>query len=374
VFPIGKPFPYSRLLLIALALAAANGCSSVPTRDERNILVDSPVPRELAKVTLADYVIEPPDVLLVEAVKIVPKPPYRIERLDTLAIKVSGTFPDAPIADLYVVDPDGMVRLGPQYGSVRVVGLSIDETRDAIEKHLKETLAEPQVSIELAAAQGQQQVTGEHLVRPDGSIGLGRYGSVRVAGRTLAEAKSLIEAQLANYLEAPEVFVDVVEYNTKVCYVIADGAGFGEQIARFPITGSETVLDVVGQINGLPPVAAKGRIFLVRPTPPENCDCCGKFMDSQVFPVDWVGITMRGSTLTNYQVLPGDRIYIASDHMIAFDGWVQKFTAPFERMFGFTLLGNSTVRAVQFGHRGLGFGNFGTGTGFGAVGGGAVAP
>jgi hypothetical protein len=76
---------------------------------------------------------------------------------------------------------------------------------------------------------------------------------------------------------------------------------------------------------------------------------------------------MRGSTLTNYQVLPGDRIYISSDHMIAFSNFMDKFTAPFERMFGFTLLGHSTVRALQFGHLGTGFGGQGFGTGVGTT-------
>lgn len=330
------------------------------------MLVQSPIPRELTKVNLPDYVIEPPDVLLVEAVKIVPKPPYRIERLDTVSIQVSGTFPEAPIAAYFNVDPDGMVRLGPQYGSVRVAGLSLDEATEAIKKHLVDILAEPQVSVELIQAQGQQQVTGEHLVRPDGTVSLGRYGSVRLAGRTLDEAKQLIEEQLAKYLEQPEVYVDVIEYNTKVCYVIADGAGLGEQMARFPITGNETVLDVIGQINGLPPVAAKGKIFLVRPAPPANCADCGVAVDSQVFPVDWVGITQNGSTLTNYQILPGDRIYINSDCMIAFNNLVDKFVAPFERMFGFTLLGNATVRRLQ---QGASFGGVGGGGGIGGIGG-----
>jgi polysaccharide export outer membrane protein len=55
-------------------------------------------PRELDKVSLPPYIIEPPDVLLIEAVKIVPKPPYKIENLDVLTVLVRGTLPDAPIA------------------------------------------------------------------------------------------------------------------------------------------------------------------------------------------------------------------------------------------------------------------------------------
>ncbi len=49
------------------------------------------MPRELSKVAMPDYIIEPPDVLLIEAVKVVPLPPYRINTLDVLALQVAGT-------------------------------------------------------------------------------------------------------------------------------------------------------------------------------------------------------------------------------------------------------------------------------------------
>ena len=67
----------------------------------------SPVPRELEKVTLPRYVIEPPDILLVEGVKLVPKSPHRIETFDVLLIRVVGAFPEQPIDDSYNVDADG---------------------------------------------------------------------------------------------------------------------------------------------------------------------------------------------------------------------------------------------------------------------------
>jgi hypothetical protein len=35
--------------------------------------------------------------------------------------------------------------------------------------------------------------------------------------------------------------------------------------------------------------------------------------------------------------------------MITFDTKLAKFTAPFERMLGFTILGNGTVRSIQRG-------------------------
>ncbi len=55
----------------------------------------------------------------------------------------------------------------------------------------------------------------------------------------------------------------------------------------------------------------------------------------------------RQTRATNYQVLPGDRIFIAQDHMIALDSFVNKMLNPFERMFGTTLLGAQTIQNLR---------------------------
>ncbi len=54
-------------------------------------------PRELDKAILPQYRIEPPDILVIEALNLVPKPPYKLRVLDVLSIQVEGTLPDAPI-------------------------------------------------------------------------------------------------------------------------------------------------------------------------------------------------------------------------------------------------------------------------------------
>ena len=56
---------------------------------------------------------------------------------------------------------------------------------------------------------------------------------------------------------------------------------------------------------------------------------------------------MGGGACTNYQVLPGDRIFIGQDHLIALDSWVNKILNPIERMFGTTLLGVQTVQNIR---------------------------
>ena len=78
-------------------------------------------------------------------------------------------------------------------------------------------------------------------------------------------------------------------------------------------------------------------MWIARPSP-SNYAC------QQILPVDWTAITQGGSTATNYQVLPGDRVYIAQDEMVTLNTMVSKVISPFERVMGFLGLSGSTVR------------------------------
>jgi protein involved in polysaccharide export with SLBB domain len=313
---------------------AAPGCCTGPNGEQQ------PIPRELQKVSLPPYMIEPPDILVINAVRLTPRPPYRLEPQDVVQVIVAEALPNQPISGVYTVTPDGTINLGFSYGVVRIAGLTPEQAQAAIAQHLSQVLRNPQVAVAISQLRGVMQTQGEHLVRPDGTISLGTYGAVYVTGLTLAQAKCAVERQLSQFLMNPEVSVDVFAYNSKVYYVITDGAGFGEQVYRFPVTGNETVLDAIGQIFGLPAVASKRRIWLARPAPPGYpCD--------QILPVDWKAITQGGSTDTNYQVFPGDRIYVHSDCLIWIDNSLAKIIAPIERLFGITLLGSETVQSLR---------------------------
>jgi polysaccharide export outer membrane protein len=106
-----------------------------------------------------------------------------------------------------------------------------------------------------------------------------------------------------------------------------------------PITGSETVLDGISQIFGLPAVSSKRRIWIARRSADGTTD--------QVLPVDWCGVSQRGSTSTNYQIMPGDRIYVDSNRWVRFDTKMARFLSPFERVLGITLLGSETVNSIS---------------------------
>jgi hypothetical protein len=83
----------------------------------------------------------------------------------------------------------------------------------------------------------------------------------------------------------------------------------------------------------------------------------GENGSNRQLPVDWCGITQRGDPATNFQVMPGDRIYVKADRWITFDNGLGKRLAPFERALGITLLGSQTVNSIR--NRGAA----GTGTG-----------
>jgi polysaccharide export outer membrane protein len=337
---------------LALTLGACAGCTSLVNRPEPRLVgpqtppqYGEMVPTEKDKTTLPAYIIEPPDILFIEAIRVVPKPPYHIQATDVLVVQLAGGFPGGGSGggaggDQYLVDPAGRIDLGPLYGAkIKVRGLTEDEAALVIRKALLEYLKDPQVSVQLAQSAALQPITGEHLVAPDGTVNLGTYGSVYVAGMTLDEAKAAVDNQLANYLDGPDVSVSVFAYNSKVYYVVTEGAGLGDTLARFPITGNETVLDALTQVNGLSRVSSK-RIWVARPMPGgSGCDT--------ILPVNWKEITQGAATATNYQVLPGDRIFIAEDKLIAIDSALNRMIAPFERMFGMSLLGAQAIQTMN---------------------------
>lgn len=316
-----------------------------PPRSQLEAKVPAPppdVPRELSKVAMPDYIIEPPDIIMIDAIKVVPKSPYRIESLDLLAIQVPGALLEHPLDGQFVVEPGGVIDLGPPYGTVQVAGLDLHEAAGVIEKKLREYLADATTHVSLAQSAGAQQIAGEHMVGPDGKVTLGTYGKVFVTGLTQLQAKVAIERHLGQFLENPRVAVDIYAYNSKFYYVITDGAGLGDAVVKFPITGNDTVLDALAEINGMQEVSSR-RMWIARPAPNgAGCD--------QILAVDWHGIAQRGETATNYQLMPGDRLFIAHDPLIATNNAISKFVNPFQRMFGGVLMGTYTVRAIDFFH------------------------
>ncbi len=319
---------------IMLVVFCTTGCQTFRGQAPPVNMSSCLAPRELKKSVLPAYVIEPPDVLLIEAIHAIPKQPYHLQPFDTLVIQVGGTPAEAPIAGIFPIGADGTVLLGQHYGAVYLSGKTVSEAKDIVAKQLAATLVKPEVSLSLADSAARQKVSGPHLVAMDGTVTLGTYGSVSVVGLTVAQAKSAVQTYLLKFFESLEISLEVNGYNSKVYYIVTQGAGMGDGVYRFPITGNETVLDAISQINGLKQVSSK-RIWIARPT-----DCVGTV---QRYDVSWEDITANANAHSNYQILPGDRVFVAEDGLIALDTGMAKLLAPVERVFGFSIFGAGTV-------------------------------
>ncbi len=329
----------TRLLCAVTLLGLSGGCHLLqhtgPGLPPGAAEMASPCfPTELTKAVLPTYRIEPPDILRIEAISLVPRSPYRLKTLDSVNIVASGVYEEEPINGVFQIEPGGIIRLGSSYGSVVVQGMTVEEAGRVIDDHLRKEFRDPRLEVTLAQVAPLQPISGEHLVALDGTVNLGTYGSVLVTGLTLAEAKMEIEARLSHSLDSPEVAVDVYAYNSKRYYVILQGAGMGDVVYTFPVTGNETVLDAVSQVNGLQSFSSKN-IWIARPSPFAH--------DTLVLPVDWKSVTSMASTETNYQILPGDRLFVAEDKHVAFGTWVDKVVSPLERIMAFSQLGADSV-------------------------------
>jgi polysaccharide biosynthesis/export protein len=188
--------------LALLAVCAVCGCQTVKTPEEK--IANGNIPREFAKVSMPDYVVEPPDLLLVEVLEAAPGRPISGERL---------------------VRPDGKVSLG-FYGEVYVAGLTMPEVKEKIVLHLRKFLSD-----EVLGLVEHEMETGE--VKLD------------KAGKPI-----MIDPK-----DSDRVFVDVTAYNSKNYYILGDVLIPG----KLPITGNETVLDAIEFAGGLMPTAAPHR-------------------------------------------------------------------------------------------------------------------
>ncbi len=275
------PTPPAEAAAPPAVLTAPAACSPTPAATLGPV---GSAPRELQKAILPPYVIEPPDVLLIDTITGVE------------AQKVRGQ---------HLVRPDGTISLGI-YGSVLVAGLTLDQAKDAIARVIFERIRP----------------------RPDDPV----PDDPKLKEAYEAAKKTTLRDVLDN------LSVDVLAYNSKKVYVITDGGGYGEQIVPLPFTGNDTVLDALGQINGLPAVSSKRHIWVARRS------LGGQ---PQILPVDYIGVTQRADHTTNYQLFPGDRVYVRAEKIITVDSTIAKFLSPIERVLGATLLGSSVVNSIE---------------------------
>jgi len=199
-------------------------------------------------------------------------PPHVVEPPDLLLVEVLQALPGRPISGERLVRPDGTISLG-FYGDVQVAGLTVRQVKEKVIQHLRKFLSDE--SLDLVPTNPE---TRKPIVDP-------------------ATGKQLMRDPEDSFT----VFVDVTAYNSRNYYVEGEAASPGS----FPCTGNQTVLDVIHYAGGLLPSADRSKVRLVRSYP--------KGSPVQVLPIDYEEVTMGTDPSTNYQIMPNDRLVIPRD-------------------------------------------------------------
>lgn len=174
------------------------------------------------------------------------------------------------------------------------------------------------------------RLPADQIVLADGTIDLGPFGRLVVVGHTLEQVETLIEHQITAQLREQQL---VCQTGTESDVASQSDVDSGDAAARdcdslainvrllepahqfyvlgevnapgsFPLTGDETVLDAIVGAGGLTSSANPCQILLARPTDPNECRV--------TLPVCYREIVQMGNTATNYQLQPGDRIFVPS--------------------------------------------------------------
>lgn len=145
------------------------------------------------------------------------------------------------------------------------------------------------------------RIPADQPVLPDGSIDLGQYGRLIVAGLRLEEIETMVNSAVrAEERDAGQFNVRLISPQSAVYYVLGDVNSPG----AYPYLGRETALDAIMAAGGLSDRGSRCDIVLSRPSLPDDC--------RTVMPICYDHIVQLGDTSTNYQVAPGDRIFVAS--------------------------------------------------------------
>ncbi len=183
------------------------------------------------------------------------------------------------------------------------------------------------VLIEPVSLDRDLRLPADQTVLADGTIDLGSYGRIVVAGQEIEQAEALIEQQIdfqtREQLEArrragckPKQSGGSLASEPDECDSIAINVRLLEPVHRYyvlgevnapgayPLSGYETVLDAIVTAGGLTNSANPCQILLSRPSEP--CEC------RVTLPVCYREIVQLGNTASNYQLRPGDRIFVAS--------------------------------------------------------------
>jgi len=129
-------------------------------------------------------------------------------------------------------------------------------------------------------------------VRPDGKVSLPLVNDIQAAGLTATELRDQLTTRLSEFIPSPEVAVIVREVHSVKVTVM----GMVRIPGRYEVKSPATVLELIGQAQGLTDFANRDRIIVIR-------------QNGERVPFNYRKV-VNGSETDNFFVRAGDIIYV----------------------------------------------------------------
>ena len=232
-------------------------------------------PKELQMQPLDQYLVAVGDTLFVETVNF------------DASIRLPGD---------QTVKPDGSISLG-RFGNVHVASRPVDD----IEQEIKSRIAD-QIRAEMTQSfdREQREPTDAAIKTIASRIDKSLTANGANVLRQEETPEEILEQQISQKIRENEVTVRLINWDSKRYYVLGEVNSPG----AYDFKGNETVLDGILEAGGLNGRSNRHQILISRPT---ECGSC-----RIVATVCYDQIVQLGDASTNYQLQPGDRIFVSS--------------------------------------------------------------
>lgn len=171
----------------------------------------------------------------------------------------------------------------------------------------------------------QTDMNARVTVGPDGRVAPALTGSVPVAGLTVEEAGAALTAAYGKVLRNPQVEALVATYGAAQVYV----GGEVRNAGAIPLRGQINVAQAIMAAGGFQETAKTGKVVVLRRRPADN---------RLLLRVVDVGALLDGKPKDDFQILPGDLIFVPRSTISEVNLFVRQYlngVIPFN--FGFTI-------------------------------------
>jgi polysaccharide export outer membrane protein len=144
---------------------------------------------------------------------------------------------------------------------------------------------------------GNANLSGPVDVAPDGMVSMPLIGEVKADGLTREQLKASLTQHLSEFLNNPEVDVQVAKINSKRYFVYGAVSKTGE----FPLVQATTIMDALSSVGGFREFANTKKIYLLRVLPSG---------ESKKFNFNYKDVSKGKNMEQNVPLQNGDRIFV----------------------------------------------------------------